>query len=85
MKRFFSTVVLAVLSCHVFSQALVSTADRFIGLLDTAQRTKTLYPFGSEERYNFHYFPINDRKGLPLDEMTQAQKNAAFDLGSYGG
>lgn len=62
------------------AQDLVPAADKFIDLLDTAQRTKALYPFGSEERYNFHYFPINDRKGLPLDEMTDGQRKAAFGL-----
>ncbi|MBA4166664.1 MAG: DUF3500 domain-containing protein [Chitinophagaceae bacterium] len=69
---------LLVVAAH--AQNMVQEADKFISLLDTAQHTKTVYPFDSDERYSFHYFPINDRKGLPLDEMTEAQKTAAFDL-----
>jgi hypothetical protein len=63
-----------------FGQKMAAAAEDFINTLDTAQRSMALYPFGSEERFNFHYFPINDRKGLPLDQMSEAQKNAAFRL-----
>lgn len=55
-------------------------AENFINTLDINQRSTTLYPFDSEERFNFHYTPINDRKGLPLDKMNETQKNAAINL-----
>ena len=80
MHRFICSVIFSLLILSARSQSMVAAADKFISLLDTAQHTKTVYPFGSEERYSFHYFPINDRKGLPLDEMTEKQKTAAFDL-----
>ena len=64
----------------VRAQNMVAAADKFIGMLNNVQRTQALYPFDSEERYSFHYFPINDRKGLPLDSMSEAERTAAFDL-----
>ncbi len=61
-------------------QDLVEAANRFIGLLDSAQKLKALYPFDSEERYGFHYFPIDNRGGIPMDELDDAQQKAAFGL-----
>lgn len=62
------------------SQSLAKDAIAFVNSLSAEQKPLTLFSFDSEERFNFHYFPINDRKGLPLDQMTGAQKNAAFRL-----
>lgn len=59
---------------------MARAAQDFVSMLDTSQRVIALYPFDSEERLNFHYFPINDRKGLPLDQMTGSQKDAAIRL-----
>jgi hypothetical protein len=80
MPRIIFNLLFSALFFSANAQHMAQTADKFISLLDTAQRAKTLYPFDSEERFNFHYFPINDRKGLPLDEMTVPEKTAAFDL-----
>ena len=59
---------------------MTAAATAFVNSLTADQKPFTLFPFDSDERYNFHYFPINDRKGLPLDKMTAAQKTSAFDL-----
>lgn len=67
-------------SSTIHAQSISGAAESFINLLDSTQRMKTLFPFVSEDRYNFHYFPINDRKGLPLEDMNDKQKNAAFAL-----
>jgi hypothetical protein len=61
-------------------QSISSTARNFIATLSNDQKKETLFPFDSEERYSFHYFPINDRKGLPLDKMSEPQKKAAMSL-----
>ena len=61
-------------------QNIVLSASRFISLLDSAQRSIVLFPFDTEERYQFHYFPVNNRKGIALDQMNKDQRNAAFDL-----
>lgn len=75
----FITVYL-VFSLTGFGQSMAAAAENFISALDTSQKSVALYPFDSEERFSFHYFPINDRKGLPLDQMTEEQKKAAFSL-----
>lgn len=36
--------------------------------------------FANEERYNWHYFPKSDRKGISLNELTDEQKKRAFLL-----
>jgi hypothetical protein len=64
----------------IYGQSMAAAAENFISTLDTSQKTTALYPFESEERFSFHYFPINDRKGLPLDQMTPGQQKAAFSL-----
>ena len=62
------------------AQSMSSVANTFIASLDASQKPLTLFPFDSEERFNFHYFPIDDRKGLPLDKMTESQKSAVMKL-----
>lgn len=57
-------------------------AIRFLEALDNARRDKATYDFADAERVRWHWttpgnFP---RNGLPLTEMTQAQKDAAFAL-----
>ncbi|HUQ97239.1 MAG TPA: DUF3500 domain-containing protein, partial [Chitinophagaceae bacterium] len=80
MKLFFA------LACAVFfflqgsAQTMASAAAHFIATLSVAQKEKTVYPFESDERYSFHFFPITDRKGIPLKELTPAQRTAAMAL-----
>ena len=62
------------------AQALVSTANKFIGTLDSGQRVQALYPFDIDERYTFYFVPRDDRKGISLNELNVSQKQAAFDL-----
>jgi hypothetical protein len=62
------------------SQDMVSKANAFINLLDADQKTKTLYPFDSDERYRFAYVPLNDRKGISMNELNAAQQQAAIAL-----
>lgn len=69
-----------IFSSAVRSQDMVATAGKFMNLLDTSQKSLTLYPFDTEERYGFHYYPINDRKGIPMDKLNGVQKQAALDL-----
>ena len=54
-------------------------ADQFLASLDPAQKTKAALPFTSDERENFRYTP-RERAGLPLKEMTDAQRVAAMTL-----
>ena len=59
--------------------AMAHAANAFLKTLDDAQRAKASYAFDSEERFNWHFVP-RTRNGLPLKEMTQAQRDAAFAL-----
>jgi hypothetical protein len=67
-------------TCTARSQEMVAAAGKFISLLNAGQKSLTLYPFDTEERYGFHYFPIDDRKGIPMDQLNADQKQAALDL-----
>jgi hypothetical protein len=61
-------------------QDLVSAANKFIGTLDTTQKVKALFPFDDEERYGFHYFPFEGRKGITMNELSVRQKQEAMNL-----
>lgn len=64
-------------------QDLSQTAQRFIGSLTDTQKKKALYSSNSEEKYNWHFFPKTDRKGLSLAEMNEQQRKTATDLLKY--
>lgn len=59
--------------------AMARAASDFLKSLDEAQAAKARFPFDSEERFNWHFVP-RARKGLPLKEMTPAQRDSAFAL-----
>ncbi|MFL5786675.1 MAG: DUF3500 domain-containing protein, partial [Flavisolibacter sp.] len=61
-------------------QDVSSAANQFLHSLDSIQKLKALYPFDVDERYNFHYFPIDNRKGIPISELRAGQRKAAFNL-----
>lgn len=69
---------------------MVVAARRFLDLLTAEQRAKACFPFDSPERTRWFFTPQQDknrrptRKGLPLEEMTKEQKQAALDLLASG-
>ncbi|HWB24154.1 MAG TPA: DUF3500 domain-containing protein [Chitinophagaceae bacterium] len=77
-------ITFCVLCClagvFAIGQNAAPAASKFISTLDSAQRLRALYPFDIDERYNFHFFPKDDRKGIMLNDLTPVQKAAAFDL-----
>ncbi|MBS1597703.1 MAG: DUF3500 domain-containing protein [Bacteroidetes bacterium] len=81
MKR----IILFIAALFIFihkgkCQDLITAAGKFINLLDSAQKVRALYPFDVDDRYNFYYFPVDTRKGIPMDQLNEAQKQAAIDL-----
>lgn len=64
----------------IHAQDMVASAVKFVNMLDSSQRAKALYPFDNDERYNFHYFPIDNRKGIPMDQLNASQQQAAMTL-----
>jgi hypothetical protein len=80
MPRLFCLLITALFLIDAKAQSISEVAKSFVVTLDDSQKPLTLFPFESDERYNFHYFPIDDRKGLPLDKMTDKQKSITMQL-----
>lgn len=55
-------------------------AAKFLASLSAEQKQKTLYSFDDNERFNWHFFPKDDRKGISLNELSGAQKELAYGL-----
>src|SRR6478752_2106507 len=66
---------------RINTPALMSDAAKaYLNSLTPEQRTKTVFPFDDAERLNWRFIPVEDRKGVPLREMTSAQKHLAEAL-----
>lgn len=59
---------------------LVPTAKAFLNALDEQQKQKALLAYDSDKRVGWHFIPMETRKGLPLREMSEEQKQLAFKL-----
>jgi hypothetical protein len=65
---------------------MVSAAEKFLASLSEEQKAKAVFAFDSKERTNWFFIPLQDqqkkstRKGLPLEEMTAQQREAAKQL-----
>jgi hypothetical protein len=59
--------------------SMAGAAQAFLGSLDAAARAKAQLAFDAEERFNWHFTPV-PRAGLPLKQMTPAQREKAFAL-----
>lgn len=62
--------------------AMAGAASKFLASLDAPRKSKATIPFNDvQERLNWHFVPkFNQRKGLPLKEMTPDQQKAALAL-----
>ena len=65
------------------AKMMVETANRFLASLTPEQKTQATFKFEDDERLNWHFIP-KPRKGLPLKDMTSAQKRLASGLLSAG-
>jgi hypothetical protein len=59
-------------------------AKAYLASLTPQQRERAIIPFTSDERLNWHYIPLDNRKGVALREMTPTQKHLAEALLSAG-
>jgi hypothetical protein len=64
---------------HTQTLSIVSKANVFINMLDTAQAEKARYEFGNDERYDWHYVP-RERNGISFNDLTRNQRQAALNL-----
>jgi hypothetical protein len=60
-------------------EEMATAAQRFLAALDEAQHARAVFSFDSPERLNWHFIP-RPRKGLPIKDMTPAQRALAFGL-----
>ena len=58
---------------------MAEAANGFVNSLDARQREVARFPFAGDERYFWHYTPV-ERNGLRLKEMTATQRAAAFRM-----
>ena len=65
---------------------MTGAAEKFVGMLNDEQKAKAQFGFDDKERTNWNFVPLQDkekkstRKGLPLQQMTAEQKDAAIAL-----
>ena len=58
---------------------MTKAAVAFLQSLSPEQKAKAQFTFEDGERYNWNYVPI-DRKGIPLRELSSAQREAGLNL-----
>lgn len=63
---------------------MAAAARAYLNSLSPELRARAVIPFASEERQNWHFIPLDNRKGVALREMTSAQKHLAEALLSAG-
>ncbi len=71
---------LACMPASAISQQPAKEAIRFLDLLTPVQKEKAQLPFDTVERYNFHFIPKNDRKGISMNELNKQQQGQVITL-----
>ena len=62
---------------------MADTADRWLDSLSDGQRSEARFPFAGDERYFWHYTPV-ERNGLMLSQMTTEQQSLAYEMMATG-
>ena len=60
--------------------AMADSANKFLASLNAEQKAKAQFAFDSDKRTEWFFVPRNERKGLPLKEMTEPQRKLAMDF-----
>src|SRR2546427_8543743 len=66
-------------SAHSPVEEMSEAANNFLASLTPEQQAKARFELKDDERKNWHFIP-KERKGLPIKEMTPAQRNLAHAL-----
>ncbi len=84
---FLKSIILSILLVACYSttsfgqtKSYATLANKFITSLTDSQKNAALYQFESDERYNWHFVPREDRKGVYIGNLSASQKQLAFDL-----
>lgn len=67
------------LCAHEVGEEMTLAATRWLAALAPEQRERAAFEWPAAERQNWHFIP-RERKGLPLKEMTPAQRHLAYGL-----
>src|SRR5438067_5077800 len=65
---------------------MCAAGEKFLGSLSDEQKKKAALAFDDPERINWNFVPLQDRmkratrKGIPLEDMNEEQKQAALAL-----
>ena len=62
---------------------MADAASAFLASLGKPELAKATFPFAGDERYDWHYTPV-DRNGLLISEMTAKQTELAFKMMETG-
>lgn len=62
------------------TEGMRQAAETLVSTLDDSQRQQVLLPFDSQARVQWHFIPKDERKGLALRDMNDAQKAATLRL-----
>ena len=57
---------------------MTAAAETFLATLDEKQEKAASFPFTDEERENWHFVPMDDRKGLRISTLQPAQVPLAY-------
>jgi len=68
---------------HDPATEMTAAANNFLAALSPEQKAKGVFELKSDERLNWHFIP-RERKGLPIKEMSPAQRNLAHALLNSG-
>ena len=62
------------------SKSAIAAAKAFVASLSSDQQRLAVIPFETEKRLDWHFIPIDSRKGLPLRDMSEPQRQVALTL-----
>jgi hypothetical protein len=62
------------------SPDLAAAAKEFLGSLNAEQQARAAMPFETPRRVQWHYVPLEDRKGLPISQLNDGQKQLAHAM-----
>src|SRR2546423_15010007 len=63
---------------------MADAANAYLASLPPDLKPRAVIPFASDERLNWHFIPLDNRKGVALREMPASSKHLAYTLLSAG-
>ncbi|MDA7615552.1 DUF3500 domain-containing protein, partial [Akkermansiaceae bacterium] len=62
------------------AEDMENAATGFLSTLNAAQKKQATFEFKNGERQNWHFIPMNDRKGIRFGTLRPHQQHLAFGL-----